>query len=405
MRQPPAEIELEELEELEPQPKRRRLRNRLIIDKTIKISTNQFRARIENQFVELRCEDSSDDIIFIRVSPETYFRRPCHGGERIHNNLGFTISRLFSRNLGVISAPPLEDREMEQSTEAIRRQSHRTFQRSMLERIDEVPEVPIVQDRPEMQLEVPVPDVNVTNEMLNVSEQPRVSALVELDIEDIPTQKIMTLSQARKRTAEQIITETPKRLRSVGYRSSQQATEIAQTDKDADKENIPANIQLPPQDEELILSAKLHQAGLADIQQPSVAEVEVHSQTQRPATTSRSRRTGSESSETPLGSLDRTKVSLGDSEHTTDSRRFIRDQWGTEGTMLKVMKHIQIGLQPVTVASLLAKGPVISGYKGVIAARCFTSLLKLKQHGFINVKKNPDSLEIIDITPGPKITE
>lgn len=191
----------------------------------------------------------------------------------------------------------------------------------------------------------------------------------------------------------------------MGYRSSQQATEIAQTDKDADKENIPANIQLPPQDEELILSAKLHQAGLADIQQPSVAEVEVHSQTQRPATTSRSRRTGSESSETPLGSLDRTKVSLGDSEHTTDSRRFIRDQWGTEGTMLKVMKHIQIGLQPVTVASLLAKGPVISGYKGVIAARCFTSLLKLKQHGFINVKKNPDSLEIIDITPGPKITE
>ncbi|XP_049696630.2 uncharacterized protein LOC110378170 [Helicoverpa armigera] len=405
VRQPPAEIELEELEELEPQPKRRRLRNRLIIDKTIKISTNQFRARIENQFVELRCEDSSDDIIFIRVSPETYFRRPCHGGERIHNNLGFTISRLFSRNLGVISAPPLEDREMEQSTEAIRRQSHRTFQRSMLERIDEVAEVPIVQDRPEMQLEVPVPDVNVTNEMLNVSEPPRVSALVELDIEDIPTQKIMTLSQARKRTAEHEITETPKRLRSVGYRSSQQAKEIVQTDKDADKENIPANIQPPPQDEELILSAKLHQAGLADIQQPLVPEVEVHSQTQRAATTSRGRRTGSESSETPLGSLDRTKVSLGDSEHTTDSRRFIRDQWGTEGTMLKVMKHIQIGLQPVTVASLLAKGPVISGYKGVIAARCFTSLLKLKQHGFINVKKNPDSLEIIDITPGPKITE
>lgn len=32
----------------------------------------------------------------------------------------------------------------------------------------------------------------------------------------------------------------------------------------------------------------------------------------------------SEGSETPLGSLDRTKVSLGDTESTTDSRKFIR---------------------------------------------------------------------------------
>lgn len=43
--------------------------------------------------------------------------------------------------------------------------------------------------------------------------------------------------------------------------------------------------------------------------------------------------------------------------------------------MIKIMKHIKANLQPVTVKSLLDKGPVISGYQGVIAARCFTSIL------------------------------
>lgn len=87
-----------------------------------------------------------------------------------------------------------------------------------------------------------------------------------------------------------------------------------------------APVPQPPQDAELILSSKLQEAGLADIpQQPIVVEVEVHSQIQRPtASQGRARVTGSERSETPLGSLDRTKVSLGDSEQTTDSKRFIR---------------------------------------------------------------------------------
>lgn len=58
-------------------------------------------------------KDSSDDIIFIRVPAETYFRRPCHGGERIYPNLGFDVWRLFARNLGVVTAQPLEDREIE----------------------------------------------------------------------------------------------------------------------------------------------------------------------------------------------------------------------------------------------------------------------------------------------------
>ncbi|KAJ8721336.1 hypothetical protein PYW07_002111 [Mythimna separata] len=415
----PVEIELEELEETAPHAKRRKLRNKLIIDKKTKIGPNYFRARIENPMVELRCEDSSDDIIFIRVPAETYFRRPCHGGEKIASNFGFTISRLFSRNLGVITAQTLEDRHEEQSTEAIRRKSSRTLPRSMLENIEEEQEAHIlqVQDRTEIPVELPAPEANVTVNEISVSEPPRVSVPMDVDIADMLTQKVETLSQARKRTAELGATDSPKRQRSVGYvsfRESQLAKEQSQqvppapcpviiTDVcDADKENVPANLQQPqPQDAELILSSKLQEAGLADIIQPLVPEVEAHSQTQRVLT---SRKTGSDRSETPLGSLDRTKVSLGDSEQTTDSKRFIRDQWGTEGTMVKILKHIKAGLQPVTVTSLLDKGPVISGYRRIIAARCFTSILKLKQHGFINVKKHSKTLEIADVTLGPKLT-
>lgn len=53
----------------------------------------------------------------------------------------------------------------------------------------------------------------------------------------------------------------------------------------------------------------------------------------------------------------------------------LSDQWGTEGTMLKILKLVKTGRQPVNVSSLISKGPVIPGYKRIIAARCFTSIL------------------------------
>ncbi|CAH1646501.1 unnamed protein product [Spodoptera littoralis] len=409
VQEPVLDNELEELEALEPLAKRRKIR-KLIIDKKTKISPNHFRARIENPLVELRCEDSSDDIIFVRVPVEEYFRRPCHGGNKIISNFGDAISVLFGRNLGVVPGLPLAEREMEQA-EAVRRRSRRTTKRTMLDIIEEEQEATVVQERPEIQVEPPIPEANVTTETFKISDPPRVSAQVDIDIADIPTQKVETLSQARKRTAEPEMFGSPKHQRSMGYKSfreSQLAKDLADINAEAEtnKENIMPPIPEPPQDAELILSSKLQEAGLADIpQQPIIVEVEVHSQIQRTtASQGRARVTGSERSETPLGSLDRTKVSLGDSEQTTDSKRFIRDQWGTEGTMIKIMKHIKANLQPVTVKSLLDKGPVISGYKGVIAARCFTSILKLKQHGFVNVTKNLDTLEIIDVTLGPKLT-
>ncbi|XP_026732711.1 uncharacterized protein LOC113497372 [Trichoplusia ni] len=412
--EPEVDIELEELEEVAPQVKRRKFGNKLIIDKKIKISTNHFRARIENPLVDLRCEDSLDDIICIRVPPESYFRRPCHGGARIASNLGFDITRMFRRNLGVVSGQTRVDREMELPREAAAHKSTRTFTRSMLERIEEEQEVPVVQEQLEIQLEQPrVSEANVTTDLQNMFQPERVSAEnEEMNIADMLTQKVETLSQSRKRTAEQETIGSPKRQRSVGYvsfRESQLAKEMPHftIDADADKENIPDNIMPPqPQDAEIMLSSKLQEAGLADIiPPPNITEVPLI-QTQRPTISTshrKSQTTGSESSETPLGSLDRTKVSLGDSEQTTDSKRFIRDQWGTEGTMIKILKHIKARLQPVTVRSLITKGPVISGYKCIIAARCFTSILKLKKHGFINITKDPETLEIIDISLGPQL--
>lgn len=76
----------------------------------------------------------------------------------------------------------------------------------------------------------------------------------------------------------------------------------------------------PSKEAEKSVAAMLQEAGLADIPTlPNQSEIE-------PVVSQRrsSKRQGSEGTETPLGSLDRTKVSLGDSEQTTDSKRFLR---------------------------------------------------------------------------------
>ncbi|CAG4980823.1 unnamed protein product, partial [Parnassius apollo] len=152
----------------------------------------------------------------------------------------------------------------------------------------------------------------------------------------------------------------------------------------AEKENIPQNKQLPSTELERNATAMLQEAGLADMQTCEPIEVE----------------TLTESSGTPLGSLDRTKVSLGDSERTTDSKRFILDQWGTEGTMVKILQNIKEGTRPITIHKLIMNGPTTPGKHNIIAARCFSSVLKLKQCGFIQVRKDPQTLEITDIFLG-----
>lgn len=75
----------------------------------------------------------------------------------------------------------------------------------MLERIEEEQEVPVVQEQLEIQLEQPrVSEANVTTDLQNIFQPERVSAEnEEMNIADMLTQKVETLSQSRKRTAEQ----------------------------------------------------------------------------------------------------------------------------------------------------------------------------------------------------------
>ena len=76
---------------------------------------------------------------------------------------------------------------------------------------------------------------------------------------------------------------------------------------EANKENIPSEANQDLQELTAILQAAGLEDGrpLPDIEQPNQGRKD-------------------SSSETPLGSLDRTKVSLGESERTTDSKRFLR---------------------------------------------------------------------------------
>lgn len=328
---------------------------------------------------------------------------------------------------------PRAEREIEQ----VMQRSNNIGTRPALERIEEEQEVLVVPEihiQPELTtaevnvtdelqknvsgplLDVTGPFLNVTAPLLDASAAPRVSAdPMELDIADMLTQKVETLSQQRKRLADQAAVISPKRQRSVGYMAFRESQVNKQNlidiaDPEANKENAPDNflptvqpVENVQQNAEKIVSSMLQEAGLADIQPPVITVEAVLHTSQRDVSRAKSRRTRSDSSETQLGSLDRTRVSLGDSEQTTDSKRFIRDQWGTEGTMLKILKFIKVGRKPVTISNLVSKGPVIAGHERVITARCFTSILKLKQHGFINVRKNPETLEINDITLGPKL--
>ncbi|XP_026496548.2 uncharacterized protein LOC113401018 [Vanessa tameamea] len=389
------EIVLQELEE-EPRMKRRKLKNKLIVDKKIKLSSNFIRSRIENINVDLRCEDGICDIISIYATPNILLNRPAHCGSSLHSNFGYKLSYLFSRNLGTAQRHSA-DRDIEEVVAQRTRPTASCHMRSILEKIDEETEpvdkrVPSARHEFDVSKEINITDPNIVQDEIQVPGAPGQEIM---DISDLPTQRVFAMSQ--KRTSENA--PSPKRQRRggyVSYRLSQQ-TELEVYNTEVNKENIPHNRQ---QDAERI-TAMLVEAGLADIQeQEKTTDVE----TRNPVMlTQRSRKNGSETSETPLGSLDRTKVSLGDSEKTTDSKRFIREEWGTQGTMHKIYKCIKKGVKPLDLHYLVTKGPIISGHRRVIAARCFTSMLKLKQHGFINIVKDSNTYEIKDIALGSKI--
>ncbi|XP_048003746.1 uncharacterized protein LOC125239964 [Leguminivora glycinivorella] len=301
--------------------------------------------------------------------------------------------------------------------------SLRALRPATVQVLEPIPEEPPQVPEPQVQVpepQIPEPQLPLEQSVLNQSAAvPDLSAVdVQKDIEDaqkdladLPTQKLAAATQKRASREDLNTSQTKKsRCGYTSFRASQSQNLVPPEPEIVEKENIPANWQtIPPRteepltmpeieiqrpsDPERILSSMLHAAGLADVQA---------AQAPAPDEPRRSRRRASASSETMLGSLDRTKVSLGDSDQTTDSKRFIRDQWGTEGTMVKILKMVKAEIQPLEINTLMSNGPMVPGYKGIIAARCFTSILKLKQHGFIKVRKDPDTLEILDIFLGPK---
>ncbi|XP_063395423.1 fibrous sheath CABYR-binding protein-like [Cydia fagiglandana] len=419
--QEPEIVTLETLEEGEPHAKRRR-KHKLIIDKNHQLSKKFLRARIENIHVDLRCEvgshsEFSEDIVDLRVPAELLLHRPARAPCRVAR----ALLRLFSRNLGLAAAAHKDQREMELALASRAR-------RASVPVLEPIPEEPPQVQEPQVQeqvLEPQIPEPQLPVEEQTVLNQstavPDLSAIdVEKDIADLPTQKLAAATQKRA-SREDLNTSRTKKSR-CGYTSfrESQSQNLRVEPEIVEKENIPENWQtipsrreeqliIPdieiqrPSDPERVLTSLLQEAGLADVPQPPQEQPQEASRAEAEEEPPRkSRRRGSESSETMLGSLDRTKVSLGDSDQTTDSKRFIRDQWGTEGTMVKILKMVKAEIQPLNMNSLMSYGPMVPGYKCIIAARCFTSILKLKQHGFIEVRKDPDTLEILDIFLGPK---
>ncbi|XP_053612469.1 uncharacterized protein LOC128676402 [Plodia interpunctella] len=429
----PVEIELQELEEI---PAKRRRKNKLIIDKTKIIDSKILHARINNPKVELRCEDASDDVIPIKISVHHYFHRLAHAGYKSFKvNIANDLYRLFLRNLGAVPNHLAEEREIEELRAQL---SHRRPEISILEKIDEE----TIHDKTapppvEQHIQQPIEmDISKTKDATYVVEpmeiEPPVQAVIldlpevqpeenlQADISDLPTQKLETLSQAKRRIDAE--TSARKRLRPSDYKTyslGQQQDKEAEIDNaEAEKENVPINQQSPiksPAKSQRNVLTMLEQAGIADISEPRLTQtVDLSrretidpSRQEAAVDPSRTDKRDSEGSETPLGSLDRTKVSLGDSDKTTDSIRFIREQWGTVGTMTKIMKAIKSSPnRPVTVWLLTSRAPApapaLLERKNVIAARCFNSILKLKQHGFIIIRKDPDTYEINNIILGPR---
>ncbi|XP_013175497.1 PREDICTED: uncharacterized protein LOC106123627 [Papilio xuthus] len=412
------EIVLEELEARS--PKRRRAR-RLIIDHHTRLGPDYMRDRIANNKMELRCKSASEDVINIRIPAATYLLRPAHDGHKLRPNFAPELRTLYLRNLEFVSKTTAQNRELEVAVAMPAQEDTR----SHLQPVEGEPSgiAAVSQIELPVQTEVEGAEVNVTGQGEGL-----------LDISELPTQVVETLSQVRKRTSE-FEDETAKRRRSSGFVSYRQHGEQllhADIAADIEKENIPENIQTP-RESQMSVTELLRKAGLADIEVGKVdietgrvdvdagkvnvelGRIDVEAgRTVEPLSEVNVRRstrkTGSEDTETPLGSLDRTKVSLGDTDTTTDSKKFIREQWGTEGTMVKVLRVLREGREgregvALDVARLVTSGPVIHMHRNIIMARCFTSLLKLKQHGFVKLKKDPDTLCIIDITLGPKFEE
>ncbi|KAJ0175770.1 hypothetical protein K1T71_008929 [Dendrolimus kikuchii] len=383
----PEEMELEELDNL--QHTRRRRARKFIIDKRTKISSTFFRSRLDNDAVELRCETPYDDTIEIRLPWEEYVRRPAHCGRHVYSLLAFGLTQLYQRSLNInLDRIPLATRELQEAM------TYRRPIREPLETVVEEVEL-VVQERPQPRMQELLEAKISKENTLNITE-PRVSVPpMEVDISDLPTQILPQESvQPGKRKSQEVLS-SPKR-QAVGVAYIRRGMDIR--DIEADKENIPENI-----DENRRLSQSNLDPQLRIVAQV-LRETGLNDESERVLRGSNGRKLSSRgSSETPLGSLDRTKVSLGDSEPPTESMRLIREEWGILGTIEKILLFYHHDRYPTTVRTLIAAGPLVPGKESIIAARCFVSILCLKQRGIIRIHKDPKTLEIRHIEVGERI--
>ncbi|XP_061718257.1 skin secretory protein xP2-like [Cydia pomonella] len=90
-------------------------KNKLIIDKETRLSSNFLRARIGNiNFdLETRCKEFFEDIANLRVPAELLLNRPAHAGARFPCIAARALRRLFSRNLSLAAAAHVDQRTME----------------------------------------------------------------------------------------------------------------------------------------------------------------------------------------------------------------------------------------------------------------------------------------------------
>ncbi|XP_045487450.1 uncharacterized protein LOC110994368 [Pieris rapae] len=382
------EIPIEEYQAQQHTRKRKRIVMK--IDECTKLGNAYMRSRVNDIKVEQRCQDPASDISRIQVSVRQMLHRPTCAGARITHNLGFVIRKMYLSSLCKLDRCDVAEVPM------IQRQHQDTMM--MVKETEDPMLAPVIEEPQLLGREQAIVDADVSvytsavgpnvsglgpNASAlgpNVSAAGRnetsvVSDIVMEEVQDVsilPTQKISEV-QVKE------VPSAPKRRRTNG-------TNEARLMINTDKENQPPNKQLDH------LSEMLHEAGISDI--PEIQpEREVENSL---------RKKSSENSETPLGSLDRTKVSLGDTDSCTDSQRMIKKDWGTFSTMVRIFQCKAAGCDPLNIRVLLERGPVLPGHGRLTAAKCFSSLLKLKQQRFIRIEKNPVTLEIVDINLGPR---
>ncbi|CAH4029252.1 unnamed protein product [Pieris brassicae] len=382
------EIPIEEYQAQQHGRKRKRIVMK--IDECLKLGNAYMRSRVNDVKVEQRCQDPASDILRAEVSVRQMLHRPTCAGARVTHNLGLIIRKMYLNSLCKLERCDVPEVPMIQRQHQDTRMIVEETEGPILAPVIEEPHL-LGREQAILDADVSVnisaigpnasvlePNVSALGPNVSVLEPnvsalgpnvsalepnasalgPNVSALgpnasasgrnVEevQDVSLLPTQKISEMQVPDLPSA-------PKRRRTVG---TNEARFMIDTEN---KENQPPNRHLDH------LSEMLHEAGISDIPE-KIPEREVENS---------QRKKSSENSETPLGSLDRTKVSLGDTDSCTDSQRMIKEDWGTFNTMVRIYHCKAAGCVPLNMMVLLSRGPVLSGHGRLTAAKCFSSLL------------------------------